>query len=508
MNRNHSPQAEAQFRRSTAHSVVWNYAGYVFQLIISFGLTAYIVRHVSVAEYGIFLLVMSLSATMNLLDMGISGVLVQNYVHAIKDHGQDYWNDLMSTSFLALVILGFAGFVIFAGLALLLPGPFKIPSGLLHEAAVIFAVAALTIQVRLPNIALRQAFQSHGRFDRINQFSLVTATLQAALSVMVLYCGFGVIGLAWVQLVLAVLQVGTYVIALPIIVPGSGLNLIRFRPLLLRPLIQEGKWAFLSNVTGYLVEMGIWGILGSLGSMTAIALYGIAFKAPNQLWNLTDRGADVLLPIMSGYAAEKDYVNLRRVFLITQQLLFGAVLPFVILGLVFANPLLQLWAGKQYLDAAFAMRWLLIAVLAHAIAHASDLMLYACCRIKLASWISAAGGALTCVLALFLVPHYGATGMGASLAISMLISAIGWYTIQACRVSRTPVWVLAGSLVRGLGWPLVVLTAEALLIFEFRNDLSPLWTIIAATASGGVYFILWGVRTALPLYRNRAERVA
>ena len=230
---------------------------------------------------------------MNLLDLGISGVLVQNYVHALKNHGQAYLNDLMSTSFVALGILGFAGLVIFASLALLLPGPFKIPADLLHEAAVIFAIAALTIQVRLPHVALRQALQSYGRFDRINQFSLVAAMLQATLSVAVISFGFGVIGLAWVQLALAVLQVGVYVIALPSAVPGTGLNLFHFRPRLLGPLIQEGKWAFLSNVTGYLVEMGIWGILGSFASMTDVALYGIAFKAPNQLWNLADRGAEL-----------------------------------------------------------------------------------------------------------------------------------------------------------------------------------------------------------------------
>ena len=242
--------------------------------------------------------------------------------------------------------------------------------------------------------------------------------------------------------------------------------------------------------------------------MTEVALYGVAFKAPNQLWNLADRGADVLLPILSGYAAKEDYTNLRRVFLIVQQLLFGSVLPFVILGCVFARPLLELWVGKQYVNAAYAMRWLLIAVLTHAIAHASDLILYACRRVRLASWISASGGALTCLIALVLVPHYGSGGMGASLAISMLISAFGWYTIEACRVSKTSWWALAGSLVDGLGWPLFALAAAALLIFHFRGYLSPLWTVIAAAVTGCVYFLLWGLRTALPLYRNRAERVA
>lgn len=492
-------------RRSVIHSAAWNYAGYAYQIILNFGLTAYVVRRISVTEYGLFLLVMSLSATMNLLDLGISGVLVQNYVHAAKNHGKEYLNDLVSTALLALTVLGFIGAGILGGLALSLPGPFRIPHALLHAAVSVFLIAALLIQVRLPTVALRQAFQAYERFDRINQLSLVTSTLQVILSAYAVYAGFGVIGLALVQFIVAVLQIMFFLLALPLVVPGLRFHIFRFHPDLLASLVAEGKWAFLANLTGYMVELATWGILGSFGSMTEVALYGIAFKGPNQLWNLADRGADVLLPVLSGYAAEGDYVNLSRVFLTTQQLMFGVMLPFVILGALFSDSVLELWVGKQYLSSSTAMRWLLIAVLAHAIAYSSDLMLYACGKVKRAAWIYVVGGGFTCGAALLLVPRYGAAGMAASLAVSLLVLDCGWFTLEACKFSRTSVSALARSLVSGLGLPVLVLAAETVAILSMRSILSPLWTVVAATAGGAIYFVIWGLRTALPLYRNRVE---
>lgn len=507
MENEHTKHTEDHRRRSVVFSAAWNYAGYAYQIVLNFGLTAYIVRHISVAEYGLYFLVMSISATLNLLDLGISGVLVQRYVHSLKASDGEPLDDLLATAFVALGVLGMAGVGILCGLAWALPGPFRIPRPLLHQAAIVFVIAGLIMQVRLPAAALRQVFEAYERFDRINQFSLITGTFQAVLSVCALIAGYGITGLCMAQIAGALLQFLILIVALPHAAPGIRLRVFRFRGRLLRALVADGKWAFLTNVTSYLVEIATWGILGSLGSMTEIALYGIAAKAPYQLWNLADRGADVLLPVLSGYSAEGDHANLRRVFLSTQQLIFGASLPFVILGAVFASPILRLWAGAQYVNAAIAMRWLLVAVMAHAIAYSSDLMLFACGQFKRAAWIYGVGASGTCLGAVLLVPRYGAAGMAASLALSLTVIDCGWFTMEACRISRMSVQSLLHSLVRGLGWPVLALAAAIFGILSLQSALSPLWTVIAAAAGGAVYFALWGYRTALPLYRNRAEMV-
>lgn len=362
----HNIQSESRHEAATTRTVrniVWNYAGYAYQIAINIGVTWYIVRRVTVVEYGLFLFVMSLSATLYLLDMGISSVLVQAYVEASVLGGRDRVNDLLSSAFVSLTALGAVGLVVFSGIAIALPGPFKIPQANLHEAFWIFIVAALIIQVSFPAIAIEQAYQASHRFDRTNQIQLIASTVQGGLSVAVLVAGYGIVALAAVQLISSVLRIVLLAAALPSSIPGIRVSLVRFQWMLMKPLFRLSKWAFLHNLSAYFFDMFIWLILGSFASMRDAALFGLGGKLPRQVWNLVDKGANVAMPLMSQSAVGDETDRLRHDYLKTQQLVFGAVLPFVVLGCLFARPLIVIWAGAKYADAAIVMQWLSIAAL-------------------------------------------------------------------------------------------------------------------------------------------------
>ena len=160
--------------QNAARDIAWNYIGYIYRIGINLALTAYIVRRVSVVEYGLFLFITSLSTTLYFLDFGLSGVLVQAYVEMVSRSDARRLNELISTVFLALAALGAAGLLIFAVFAAILPGPFNIPAAYTHEASTICILAAFVVQVTLPGIALEQAYQASHRFDRINQIQLLS----------------------------------------------------------------------------------------------------------------------------------------------------------------------------------------------------------------------------------------------------------------------------------------------------------------------------------------------
>ena len=492
----------------TAHNIAWNYAGYAYQIAINLGLTWYIVRKVSVVEYGLFLFVMALSATLYLLDMGFSSVLVQAFVEASTAAGKGRVNDLLSTTFLTLTALGALGVLIFCGIGISLPGPFKIPPAYLHEAFLIFIIAAFIILVGFPAIAVEQVYQSSHRFDRTNQIQLFSATFLIGLSVLVLATGHGIVALALVQFLVALLRLTVLIAALPATLPGIRLSLTRFDSHLLKPLIHLSKWAFLSNLSAYLFDMLVWLILGSLGSMREAALFGLAGKPTKQLWNLVDRGANVTLPLLSKSSAENDTIQLRQTFLRTQKLVFGAVLPFIVLGCVFARPFILVWAGSKYEGAAMVMQWLLLAALSQALTYPSDLLLYACGRVKEAAKISVISSAISILAALLLVSRYGAVGLAAGMAVTQLIFNCGWFTWAACRVSGTSPSALLRALFAGLAWPLAALAAEILISRAIWTYLSSLWLVIVAAVAGLIYLALWGLYTALPLYRGCTEVAA
>jgi O-antigen/teichoic acid export membrane protein len=506
-----NPQSESALTPPpvrTARNIAWNYAGYALQIAVNIGLTWYIVRKVTVVEYGLFLFVMSLSSALYLLDMGISSVLVQAFVEAMAVGGKDRVAELLNTSFLALAALGALGASILFGLALFLPGPFKIPPACIHEAFLIFILASFIILAGFPVMAVEQVYQASHRFDRTNQVQILSTVLFLALSIFVLATGHGIVALALVQLISALFRFLFLIVALPFTLPGIHLTLSRFSWARLKPLIHLSKWAFLGNLSASAFDMLVWLILGSLASMKDAALFGLAGKPTRQLWNLVDRGANVSLPLLSGAAADNRLESLRQIFLRTQKLVFGAICPFVVLGIIFARPFILVWAGTRYAGAAVVMQWLLLVALSQALTYPSDLLLYACGEVKRAAVISMCSSGISIVAAILLVSHYGAAGLAAGMAVTQLIFNCGWFTWAACCISETSAVEILRALFSGLSLPGAVLFAEIAVMLALAPHLAAIWLIVAAFVAGTVYLALWGLRTALPIYRGYTEVAA
>lgn len=492
-------------RGSATRSVVWNYVGYVFQIGVNLGTTAYVVRHVSVPEYGLLLFVLSLSAALYLLDVGISDVLVQSYVSVLAGPNKDQLNELISTAFWALAILGFVGVLIFSAIAATLPGPINISRQYIHEAAIIFVLAALVIQVSLPRIALEQLYQAFNRYDRINQIQLLVITVQFLLTVLVLMAGYRIVALAVIQLAVSALSMLLLILALPASIPKLSLSLTRFRWALLNPVISLSKWAFLDNLGFALFNICTWLILGSFSSMKEVAMFGLAARMPTQLRNAVEKGAHVTLPLMSERIVNNDREGLQKIFFTTQEFVFGAIIPFVFLGCVFAQPLIQVWAGGEYVQAAAVMQFLLLATLGDAVLYSSGTLLYASGRVKRAAKISLVGNAIGVCAILSTASRYGAVGVACAVAISQVFLGGTWFTIEACKACcASPVELVRGAF-REVARPAIVMTVATAIVLFFWKALSPLWLVLAAAVIGCTYLSIWYLRTVHPQLRRPRE---
>jgi O-antigen/teichoic acid export membrane protein len=299
-----------------------------------------------------------------------------------------------------------------------------------------------------------------------------------------------------------------FIAALRSSVPGVSLGFKRFDQQIAKTLFHSSKWAFLNNLGTYIFDLFAWAILGSFASMDQAALFGLANKPLKQLWNLVDKGANVALPQLSRFHSEKDTVRLQQTYLRTLKIVFGAVVPFVVLGSIFARPLILVWAGSKYAEAAIVMQWLLLAAFSHAVAYPSDQLIYACGEVRYAAKITFWSGSISVVGGLLLVSRYGAAGLAAGMALAQLSVNCTWFTVAACRLSRTSFTALIGALFDGLGWPLALLALEIAAIAGLARYLSGLQTLVAAVVGGLLYLSLWTLRTALPLYRGQTEIVA
>jgi len=181
-------------------------------------------------------------------------------------------------------------------------------------------------------------------------------------------------------------------------------------------------------------------------------------------------------------------------------------LPVVVLGCVCARPLIQVWAGSAYLAAAAVMQWLLLAALSLAMEYASDLLLYACGEVKTAARIAIFESVANVLVSLVLVFRYGAVGLAAGTAVTHILINAFWYTPAACAAAGIRVSALVKAAMGGQTWLLLLLFGEVVVIRLLWFALSPVWVLIAGVIGGVACMAVWWLRTAVPMWRLRAER--
>jgi O-antigen/teichoic acid export membrane protein len=489
-------------RSTTSRNISWNYLGHIFKLAANLGLTFLIVRRLSVAEYGIFLFAIVLSSSIYMLDLGISTVLIQRFTAASLSPEEKHLDELIGTVIAALAALGAVGASLLIGLSLLLPGPFKIPPQYVHEASLVFVATAGSVFFGFLNLGFEPMYQAANRFDRLNQIQLAGSGFAFLCSATLLYFGYGIVALAAVQCLATAIQFLLFVVFFSSLSPYARIHLRDFRWNILADILNLGKWPFLDNVSSYISEALLWIILGSLTSMNEAAFFGLASKLPNHLWFLIDRGAGVSLPLMAQEMERHDQENLRRIYLVTQKLVLGLVLPFVVLGSVFARPLIHIWVGDTFAPSAVVMRWLLLASLAHAILYSSDLLLWSAGRYRRIALFSASGSMMTLALALVLVPRYGAAGVAISTAVVQALFVCTPTTLQACKLAHISLRCLATETTDGIKLPVAIMVLGIAMALVLGRNASPAWLVVAGILIGISYFVTLAVRTGLPLFRR------
>ncbi len=437
-------------------SATWNYLGYFFDAAVSLALVAYVVRWVGVAEYGVYLFALSLAGQFGLLNFGLPNLLSQAYIAERSRTGASGVSRLLSTAFTFSSLLGMAALGICLGCAALLPGPFRIPPGLVPLAKQALALGGAWIFLAIPTKSLDLAVESWHRFDTLNKVQILVGSLRAIVTVALLREGFGILALMWIQVALAALRLVLLVVLIPGQMKGVRVNPLLWDWPLLRPVLRSAGWASLDDVVWQL-GMGMDTLIVSvLVSMHGVAIYGVGSKAAVQLISLLRRGLNVVFPALAERHTAADSESLRGLYVASTRAGLAVLLPITLALTVFANTVVQVWVGPQYQGAATVMRWLLVGALIEALAAPANYLLYACGRVSTAARIALAENALNFGLSCLLVLPFGAAGPAVGTAVAHTLGTLGGFVVAACRVAQLAPRRLASLLMRDNGVPTLI----------------------------------------------------
>jgi O-antigen/teichoic acid export membrane protein len=402
--------------RNTASNVV----GQVVTLAIWFALTPFIIDRLGAADYGLWVLVGSLVAYGNLLDLGV-GAAITKYVAELRARNESgRASELVATSLWIYAAIGAVVLLITVPLALAFPHLFKLAPDQASDARWVVVLTGLALAVKLPAIAPYAVLRGLQRYDLINAIGVLAALTQAAATVAVLLLGWGIVGMAALTLPLTLVWQIPMVLAIRRTAPDVRVGLRGARRDMIPMVGRFSGSLMVINSSSVLKTKTDELVIGAALPVAQVAPYSVARRVSDLPTIVTYQFVRVLMPLASQLEGEGDAARLRVMYAASTRVALALFVPVGAGLFVLGQPFIAAWVGADFAKDADVVRILIAAGLVDIAMWPAASMLQASNRHHFMAAAAAGSGVLNLGLSIALVGSLGVEGV----ALGTLIAAV------------------------------------------------------------------------------------
>jgi len=419
-------QSSAPLRVSNVRNVLANWGAFVISAAAGLFVSPFVVRTLGASSYGVWIIIGSLTGTLNFLDLGIRSAVIRFVArnHAREDH--DAASRIVGTARLVLLSAG--------GIVLLLSGVFaarleiwfNLPPELAPTARLVLIIAAATLAIVLSNGLYGGILTGLQRLDLIGATDSGIELVRIVLTLVVLGLGGGLIGLVMVGLLLTLVRRSIYGRAVARLYPqlNTGLR----RPLRddLSAIFSVSAYSTLIYSAVSVTSQAHTLIVAAFSSAQMVAYFAVGGTLPLYAAALNRPIAQTVHPRASRLEGLNDVDGLRALVLDTSRFSALILLPMVITLVFRGESFIGIWMGEEFrVPAGRVLSILSVGIMFSGSRHVIQAAFIGSGRHKtLAPWYL--GEAAVMVLAgLWAVPRFGITGAAfASVIPSMAVTTI------------------------------------------------------------------------------------
>ncbi len=329
-------------------NVVLNWAAFVFSVVVNFFISPYIVHTLGNTAYGIWVLLASLVGYMGLLDLGVRGA-VMRYVarhHARSEDGEA--GRVASAGLVIFTAAGLLALLASAVIAVLIDRLFKIPADIVTVARLVVLIGGVSVAASLISGVFGGVVTALQRFDLAGILSIAVGAVRALGVVGALHAGWGLLGLAGVQLACTLLQAaGLYVMAARLYPELS----YRFRGLgkaVLVTIFSFSAYSSLLHVSTALMFSVDSVVIGAFLPLAMITFFSIGATLTDYARSLVSSISQTMTPRVSALEGLNAAAELEGVFRTAGAAATLVTLPITITFVVRGASFIGLWMGPSY----------------------------------------------------------------------------------------------------------------------------------------------------------------
>jgi O-antigen/teichoic acid export membrane protein len=338
-------------------------AGNVWAMVVAAVSLPLLLHGLGPTEFGLWVLVQTFSAItgwFSLADLGLGIATTRAVAHKASQNDEDGLAGVVSSALCIYVVLGIVSALLLGTVGVaVLPSVFGAPARLRNEleaALLLFAFQALLDLLTAASMACLEGLQRldlSRATDAIRRTAVAAATTAVALQVGDLR--------AVAAASLAASAVGTVTGAV-LLRRHLSVRLTAPSRLESRGLISYGKSVGLLNATGVLHRTMDRFIVGAVYGPASVTLIEIAIQVQNAASAILAASSYAVIPSAAWLRARGDAGTLRELVERGTKYSLLVTMPLVMGGIVLATPLVHVWVGVRYEDAAGLIAVALVSV--------------------------------------------------------------------------------------------------------------------------------------------------
>lgn len=469
---------------------VISYVNLLVGNIIPFIYTPIMLRLLGQAEYGLYGIAQSIMGYIALLNFGIGGTIVR-YLSKYRAEGDKEQEARVAGLFIKIysvvcILILAAGFAFVANIEVYSR---SLSLQEVETLRTLVILMTLNTAIFLPFSVFSSVVISYERYIFSKLVAVLSTTAAPILNILLLYLGYGSVGLVIVSTALNIITYGLYTY--------YSLCRIKLRPSfkkndpgILTEILKFSFFVFLASIVDTLYWTTDKLIIGWAMGTTAVAVYNIGATFNTYVTGLSSAISGLLIPRLTQMVvkdASKDEFN--HVFIKVGRLQFIIVSFIVSAFVAFGRQFITLWAGPEYGYSYYVALLTMIPVTIPLIQNTGINILYALNKHQFRSIVYTCIAALNVVLTFWWVEKYGIIGAAMATCLAYVIGNIlimNWYYYKKVGIDIPLFWknILKMSPVMFVMGTVTFFILDAITI---NNWLTFFVTAVIYTA---VYFVL------------------
>jgi len=333
-------------------NIIYNWSNILLSIISVFLLYPYFTKTLGEEQYGVWLLISSITGYFSILQIGVplANVRFVSKYFATKDYKKI--NEVLSSNFIFFSALSIVVLIVSLILGYYVEYLFKIPSKYLLVTRVAIVLATFEVCIRFIFEIFEGVVHALQKFNHLNIIKNVITLFKLIFMYSVVQHDNGIYIICSVVIVTVLLQgVAFYYVAKKIL-PEMGISPNNFSKSTFIDVTSYSVYVLILQFASRISFQTDSLVIGSFISVDSIIYFSIASNILTYFMQFIVGISQTIMPKMSALDALKDHSEIGRSYIRYSRLTFILILPVCISIYVFGSDFIGLWMGPKFVSEA------------------------------------------------------------------------------------------------------------------------------------------------------------